>query len=149
MNHNLSLLRIRFETLEVRVHEETRTLNTSSIQERSTTGVKGYLVSAKNKDKFALSISLSYTAHDISNQEQPQELTVLNGKISAFFETDAWTQEQGDWNQEAAEKFLQDVLIYKAQVLYETAIQTKLKELLSDFGIRSNLPLGRITAGPV
>ena len=148
MNHNLSLQRIRFETLEVCVNEKTRTLNISSIQERSTIGVKAYLLNAENKDKFALSINLSYTAHDISNREQPQELTVLNGKISAFFETDAWTQEQGDCNQEVAEKFLQDVLLHEAQVLYETAIHTKLKELLFDFGIRSNLPIGRLAASP-
>ena len=48
MNHNLSLQRIRFETLEVCVNEKTRTLNISSIQERSTIGVKAYLLNAEN-----------------------------------------------------------------------------------------------------
>lgn len=147
MNHNLAIQRLRFETLEVKVHEETRTVETSLIQERSTTAVKAYKFDFEKKDKFALLIEFTYNGYEISDPKQPRELTVLNGSVSAFFETDAF--QDWDSDKESAEQFLREALLYEAQVLYETAIHIKLKDILADFGIRSNLSLGRITATPI
>ena len=139
MSRNIEMKDLYFESLQASVSERIYTPD-AQIQERNKISVTGYWIEPEKKEKFALLITVAYLAQEISIPDQARELSTLSGKARVLFETDVFA----GMDQQQAENLLEKSVLHLVQPMFEAAVNLKLKEILSNFDIQSQLSTASI-----